>query len=185
MKLQNTPQKFGAVAIALHWVIAILIVSQIILASNAEAAPMGFTKFVLLSKHKTWGMLVLFMALFRLGWKLFNPTPAYPHTMSAFEKMAAKASHFLFYTLIIAIPLAGWSIAGAADISINFFDLFVVPNFIAPNKGLVDPLKLAHKFLVMSLMALIVVHVAAALWHHFKLKDNVLSRMLPLIKSRS
>lgn len=184
MYYKNTSQHYGCITITLHWLTVLLIIVQVLLAVYAGMEPIGLTKFVLLSRHKALGMLILIITLFRLIWRWSNPVPDFPTGMSPLERTLALLTHGCFYIILITMPIIGWFLSSAANTSINFFALFIFPDLIAPDKSLVAPLKLAHQLLAWSLAILLLLHIAAALRHHFICKDTILSRMLPLIKRR-
>lgn len=185
MRYLNTSQRYGSISIILHWFILLLILPQVILAFYANMEPVGLTKFILLSRHKTLGILILMVTLLRIVWRFVSPPPAFPESMSSVEQTVARLTHVSIYLILIALPVVGWFLSSAANISINFFDLFILPDLIEPNKSAVEPLKRLHLTLAIGFALLLFAHISAALWHHFARKDAVLQRMLPFINQRS
>jgi cytochrome b561 len=179
----STPTRYSAVAQAFHWIIAALIVTQFTLAWMAEDLPLGAHKLGLLARHKSFGMTVLMLAVLRLLWRLFNPPPALPDGMSKIERLLAKATHVGFYALLFAMPLTGWLMSSAKNYSVSWFGLFTWPNLIGKNEDNFDWLRSTHEILSDALFVLAVLHILAALKHHFWNKDDVLMRMLPFKKS--
>jgi len=182
MPIQESRARYTAVAQALHWIIAALIVVQFTLAWTADDLPLGMHKLALLARHKSFGMTVLVLAILRLGWRLFNPAPPLPGGMSKIEIFVARATHTAFYALLFAMPLTGWAMSSAKNYSVSWFGVFTWPNFIAPNERSFEILKSTHDWLSYGLLGIAILHVLAALKHHFWNKDDVLTRMLPFTK---
>lgn len=143
--------------------------------------------------HKSLGLSVLVLSLLRLAWRLWHPPGALPAGMPGWERLAARSSHVLFYLLMIGIPLSGWLYVsaqwreGAAlNVPTLWFGAFEVPHLFglhqasAATREVVAAMGLeAHEWLAWTAMGLLVLHVAAALKHHFRDRDDVLSGMLP------
>jgi len=175
--------RYGAVAQSLHWIIAALIVTQFVLANLADDLPLGAHKLGLLARHKSVGMTILMLAVFRLLWRLKNPPPALPVGMKPIEILLAKLTHAAFYVLLFAMPLTGWMMSSAKNYSVSWFGLFTWPNLIGKNETAFDLLKETHDLLSAVLLAIAILHILAALKHHFWNKDDVLRRMLPFTGS--
>lgn len=188
-------KKYTTVAIILHWLIAVLILGQIAGGLYMSSLPGGSPeKFDLFQLHKSFGLSILFLSLLRLAWRLLHRPPPLPETMKGSEKVAARLSHIGFYGLMIGVPLIGWALASASPFaaSVPTYIFGVVPWPHLPFfEGIEDRAALAqriaeiHKFFALSILALLVLHVGAALKHHFSDKDDVLSRMLPMLKSNA
>jgi cytochrome b561 len=183
MPIQRSNARYGAVAQGFHWIVAALIVTQFTLAWMANDLPLGMHKLALLARHKSFGMTVLMLAVLRLLWRLFNRPPELPAGMSRIEKTLARATHAAFYTLIFAMPLTGWMMSSAKNYSVSWFGRFTWPNLIGKNEHAFDLLKATHEALSYVLLTLAVLHILAALKHHFWNKDDVLVRMLPFTHS--
>jgi cytochrome b561 len=182
MPNRTTPTRYGAVAQTFHWLIAALIVTQFVLAYMADDLPLGAHKLALFARHKSFGMTVLMLAVLRLLWRLKNPPPELPPGMTPLERMLARATHAAFYVLLFAMPLTGWLMSSAKNYSVSWFGLFTWPNLIGKNEAAFDFLRSTHHILSDALFVIAVLHILAALKHHFWNKDDVLSRMLPLFK---
>jgi cytochrome b561 len=174
--------RYNAVAQSLHWLIAALIVVQFTLAWMADDLPLGMHKLALLARHKSFGMTVLMLAVVRLVWRLFNKPPALPKQMSQLQRALAHTSHVALYVLLFAMPFTGWLMSSAKNYSVSWFGLFTWPNLIAPSEQNFDLLKSTHELLSVVLLSIAILHVLAALKHHFWDKDDVLKRMLPFSK---
>lgn len=183
MPSRSSPTRYGAVAQALHWLIAALIVTQFVLANLADDLPVGAHKLALLARHKSFGMTVLMLTILRLLWRLKNPPPGLPAGMTPLERMLARTAHMAFYVLLFAMPLTGWLMSSAKNYSVSWFGLFTWPNLIGKSEPAFDLLRSTHDILSGVLFAIAVLHVLAALKHHFWNKDDVLLRMLPLVES--
>ena len=182
MPSRSSPTRYGAVAQLFHWLIAALIVAQFTLAYLADDLPIGIHKLALLARHKSFGMTVLMLAILRLLWRLKNPPPLLPSGMTPLERTLARATHIAFYVLLFAMPITGWLMSSAKNYSVSWFGLFTWPNLIAKNETAFDLLRSTHHILSYALFAIAVLHILAALKHHFWNKDDVLLRMLPLAK---
>jgi cytochrome b561 len=183
MPILEARTRYDAVAQTFHWVIAALIVTQFVLAWSAEDLPLGLHKLVLFARHKSFGMTVLMLAVLRLAWRLFHAPPPLPEGMSWIERKLAPATHAAFYVLLFAMPLTGWLMSSAKSYSVSWFGLFTWPNLIGKSDTAFDTLRETHDVLSWALLALVVLHVLAALKHHFVGKDPVLLRMLPFTKT--
>jgi cytochrome b561 len=171
----SAPAKF------FHWLIAALVVAQVALGIAAISWRLSPTKLNLFVWHKSTGMLILALVALRLIWRLSHAVPALPADTPRWERAAARTSHFLLYVLLIAVPLSGWVIASASGIPFSIFWRIPLPEIVGVDKPTADMAARIHLWLVVAFAALLVVHVAAALRHHFVKRNDVLSRMLPLV----
>src|SRR3984893_826820 len=175
--------RYTPVAQAFHWIIAALVVTQFTLAWMAYDLPLGLHKLALLARHKSFGMTILMLAILRLLWRLMNRPPALPDHMSTLERKLARATHIAFYVLLFAMPMTGWLMSSAKNYSVSWFGLFTWPNLIGKNEAAFDFLRSTHDTLAAILLTIAILHILAALKHHFWNRDDVLLRMLPLSKS--
>lgn len=168
--------RYNRTARALHWIIAALVIGNIAGGLLHDALEDVVN---LMPLHKAAGMTVLALTLVRIGWRLTWTAPPHPHAMSGLEVLAAKATHLLFYALMLAMPVTGWIMASAGKYPLTWFGLFDLPKLPVTRE---DPLYAigheGHELLGWLFLALAVLHIAAALRHHLLLKDNVLRRML-------
>jgi cytochrome b561 len=176
------PTRYTGVAQLFHWVIAALIVTQFVLGWMGEDLPLGMHKLALLARHKSFGMTVFMLAILRLLWRIWHRPPELPAGMSPIERSLARATHIAFYVLLFAMPLTGWMMSSAKNYSVSWFGLFTWPNLIAQNDAAFEFLKATHDYLSDILFVIAVLHILAALKHHFWNKDDVFLRMLPLAK---
>lgn len=182
--LRNTPNDYGAVARTLHWLIVALLIAQFTLGWIGADLPVSLRRLVLLARHKSLGATIFMLVIARLGWRLYSPPPALPGDMPRWQRVGAHASHWMMYALLLAMPIVGWLSSSASNLTVSWWGLFNWPDLVAPDETLAHTLKAFHKGLGWLLLAVVSVHVAAALWHHFARRDQVLSRMIPWLPRR-
>lgn len=181
--------RYATVAIALHWLIAAAIVFQIILGWRMEgpSSPLTYAIFQL---HKSVGITILLLSLIRLGWRLTHTAPTLPDAMPGWERFAAKATHWGFYVIMIGLPLTGWAIVSTSRVQIPTLLYGLVPWPHLPLHDLAAPARKAwhdaaengHGLLVLLTLAMLALHVGAALKHHFINRDEVLGHMVPGVR---
>ena len=171
-------ERYGYPAQTLHWVMFALIVAAFGVGLWMAGLPVGPQRFRAVPWHKAIGITILALLVLRLLWRLRHPPPPLPATLPAWERRAAHATHWLLYLLMLAVPLSGWLMSSALGFSTVVFG-WTLPNLLERNRELGDALKTAHYFLNKTLLALLLLHVAAALKHAFVDCDGVMQRMLP------
>ncbi|PAX07111.1 cytochrome b [Sphingomonas lenta] len=174
---------YSKVAIALHWTIAVLILGNIAGALVAESLGDEMEAWIF-SVHKSIGLTVLALSLFRLGWRISHGFPRLPGDTPGWDAVLARATHVAFYFLMIAVPLAGWAMVSAGPRPLHWFWLFDVPK-LPVSRALAGVAHEAHEILAFATLGLAVLHVAGALKHHLIDRDDVLQRMLPLVRRRA
>jgi cytochrome b561 len=175
--------RYGAVAQSFHWIIAGLIVTQFVLGWTAAGLPIGLHKLAVLARHKSFGMTVLMLAVLRLIWRVRHAPPPLPAGMSRVERRLARATHAAFYVLLFTLPVSGWLMSSAKKFSVSWFGLFTWPDLIGKSESAFEMLRTTHHGLGLVLFSIAVLHILAALKHHFLNKDDVLLRMLPFTKT--
>jgi cytochrome b561 len=173
----NTQQSYGCLTKMLHWGMAFLIIGMLAMGLFLDDIPKDSKPFIMML-HKSFGVMILFLAVFRLIWRAQNIQPPLPDTISSLQKALSKGTHHLLYLLMIAMPLSGWLMSSGFGKSISFFGLFDLPLLIIPNRELGVFFKESHELIAWVLIGLIALHGGAALFHHFILKDGILKRML-------
>ncbi len=187
MQLRNSETRFGLVAVFLHWLIALLFVAMIAIGltmtSLALTHPLTFPLYQI---HKSIGVTIFGLVGLRLFWRASGTVPPPPEDLTAFERAAARLTHWGLYAILIAMPLTGWVIVSASPLGIPtiLYGLVKLPHigFISarPDKAAIeDVASTVHEVLAWCGIALVALHAGAALRHHFWLKDNVMRRMLP------
>lgn len=182
MPFKNTENQYGNVAIGLHWIIAAIVISLLILGLYMTGLPIGLQKLKLYGWHKEFGILVLLLGIIRIAWRLSNKTPYLPTHLPAWQKLAAHGAHFALYFLMLVMPLTGWMMSSASGLPVSFFGLFILPDLVEPNEQLRFLLVNLHQWLGYGFIAVICLHTGAALQHHFIYKDTILRRILPFYK---
>jgi cytochrome b561 len=180
------PTRYGTVAMTLHWLIAIAIVMLLIVGKYMHGLPdTDPNKFNLYQMHKSFGITVLALTVVRIVWRLMHPVPALPAGMPAWQRWGAHLSHFGLYALMLAIPLSGWALASSSPWGIPtlLFGAVELPNLpVAADEDTHELFEETHELLGNLMIVLLILHVAAALKHHFVDRDTVLRRMLPFTK---
>lgn len=179
MQFRNTTERWGALSQLVHWLIVALILAQYVLARIAEDLPLGNEKIAALARHKSVGITILVLAVLRLLWRWRGAVPPMPATARPYEQTSARVTHVLLYALLFLQPLTGWMMSSALNFPVSWFGLVQLPDLVSPSHPLFDFFHGAHEMLFNALCIIALLHAAAALRHHFVLKDDVLRRMLP------
>ncbi len=163
----------------LHWLMSLVIFSLLILGFYMSDLPLSPEKLKLYSWHKWAGVSLFLLAVIRLGWRITHTPPAMPVQMPQLQRKAAVGFHFILYLLMFIIPLSGWLMSSAKGYQTVWFGVLPLPDLIPKNKEVGDILQQLHEALNIVLIGIVVIHVVAALKHHFVDKDDVLKQMLP------
>jgi cytochrome b561 len=172
-------------AIFLHWLIAIMILCSAGFGMVLEDMKFSPQKLHWIAYHKWTGITIFILVALRLLWRLYRPAPPLPSAMPAWQRQAAHASHFLLYALMLATPVVGWLQSSAAGITVTWFNLVTLPSPLVKDKEFAETLMQTHAFLAFSILGLVALHAAAAIKHHVIDRDDVLTRMLPFLHSRT
>lgn len=174
--------RYSTVSLILHWLIALLVIGQVVLITLHEAQD-GPDPFMGL--HKSGGATILVLTLIRIGWRLANPAIPLPATTPRWQKIAARTTHVLFYVVLLVMPLTGWIAGSAVGRGFEYYGLFDFPLLpIGGGRETAGLMMDIHHAVPKLLYVLIFLHIAGALKHHFIDRDNVLHRMIPLIPRR-
>jgi cytochrome b561 len=177
MQWRNTHERYGAVAQLLHWGMFAFIALQLVGGEVLDELPRkSAIRAFAFDAHESLGLLLLALLALRLAWRLANPAPA-PEGPS-WQRVTARVVHASIYALLIAIPVAGYVMACAKGHGAAFFG-FDLPSLVGKSEALAERAGDVHEALANALIAIVVVHAAAALWHHWIARDLVLRRMLP------
>lgn len=180
----NAPSRYSWPAISLHWLIAALIFGGWGLGFYMADLKLSPEKLKLFSWHKWVGMTVLWLALLRALWRATHaPPPANP-AHPPWQRRAASAMHGALYLMMFAIPLSGWTFSSASGYPVVYFGLVQLPDLVGKNKELARLLQEVHMVLVYALVLLLLIHIGAALQHHWLHRDDTLARMLPFLRRR-
>ncbi len=172
--------RYGNVAIALHWIVAVLVLVMIGLGLYMVDIPRGTPeRSFFFNLHKSIGLTVFIIVLFRFWWRHKYPPPPLPSSMPAWQVTASNISHALLYMCLIMMPIAGFTASQFTKYGVTYFGLFKIPPMGPQNKVLWDFFQGVHENTAYVLMFVLVVHVLAALHHLLITKDGVFQRMLP------
>ena len=172
--------KYSKIAILFHWLIAILIGANILLANLGEDLPRA-ARAAYMSPHKAIGISILILTVGRILWRLTHRPPALPDKVTGWQAKAGHSVHILFYVLMIVMPLTGWLMIGANGKAapVDFFGLFTIDMAVGKNAMLSGIAHEGHEILATPLLVLIGLHVLGALKHQFIDKMPFVQRMWP------
>jgi len=175
----ETPSRYGLTAILLHWLVALLIGAAFALGVVMVEIPgLTPTKLRYFSWHKWLGVSVLALAALRLLWRWWRGVPP-AENMPVWQQRAAAVGHALLYVLMFAVPLSGYFYSLAAGVPVVYLGVWPLPVLMEADPVLKPVLKQLHIALVYVMSVIIMVHILAALKHHFVDRDGVLKRILP------
>jgi cytochrome b561 len=183
--------RYDSVAMTLHWVIALLLLLDFALAISFSRFNPGDALYLrsAYDLHMSFGLCVLLLSVARVTWRLTHRHPPVPR-MALALRVIARASHLLLYVFMLAAPLTGWLVLSLRHQETSIFGLFrwawptlrAIASMARPERqSWHDVLLPLHTRLSYLGMCLVAVHVAAALYHHFGRRDDVLRRMLPRV----
>ena len=170
--------QFAAPQKLLHWSMAVLIIAMLFIGVGmvSTVAPKYLT---LLNIHKSLGIVILVLALVRIAERSYYDVPPLPADLPFPMRFAAESSQYLFYALMVAMPLIGWAMLSAASHPVILFDALTLPAILPVNPSLYSLLRRTHDFLGLVFFAFILMHVAALLFHKLVRRDGVFDTMAP------
>lgn len=170
--------RYSTGAIALHWIMAVLVIGQILLVWAGDLA--GDNARMFRDAHKANGMMLLVLTLVRIGWRLTHRVPPLPGDTPRWQAFAARATQVLFYGLLLVMPLSGWIASSAAGRDIGIHGLFNWPLLpVGGGRETAGMVMDVHRAGAKLLYGLLVLHIGGALHHHLIRRDDVLRSMLP------
>lgn len=173
----NTVLRYSPPAIVLHWLLALLIFVTFPLGVYMHELPLSPDKLKLYSYHKWIGITILMLASLRVMWRVMHTPPPLPDDMARWQRRASQIVHGLLYLLILAIPLSGWLMSSAKGFQTVWFGVLPLPDLVGKDKALGDLLTEVHETLNFTLLTLVILHVGAALKHHFIERLPFMQRM--------
>lgn len=180
MTIRNTSDRWGNVSQGLHWLIALLILLLGIVGLTMGELPRTPKYFWVYTAHKSLGITVLALVALRLGWRLVAGAPEPVPGTPSWQERIASATHWLLYVLMFALPLSGWIYDSASGLRpFRWFGLVEMPKVVTPNPGAAEISHAIHEWGFWLLIAVVVAHAGAALYHHLFQRDATLARMLP------
>ncbi len=181
MPLKNTETEYGAVTKTIHWTTAAIVLCLLPLGLFMGDIPDLGVKLTAYNLHKSFGITVLALMICRICWHVYNHRPDEVPTIKAWEKAGAAIVHYSLYVLLLAQPLTGWLLSSAGGRPVSVFGLFTLPDLVPADKAAKHIYASRHETIGYLIMAVVGLHIAAAIKHHFIDKDTVLKRMLPVI----
>jgi cytochrome b561 len=167
--------RYNGVARAFHAVIAAMVVFNLITGIGGESIEDIWNAYPV---HKATGMLILLLSVGRIVWRFTWTAPVWPATMGKVQRLVAKSTHLAFYALMLIVPMTGWIMSANSKYPISIYGLFEWPKLpVAKGSALANAAHEGHEVLGFLMAGLVVLHIAAALHHHFIIKDNILRRM--------
>jgi cytochrome b561 len=181
--LPEHSDRYGNVAIALHWLLAVSLVAIFSVGLYMADLPFSPLRLKLYNWHKWAGVTILLLSALRLVWRLTHTPPALPATitqgMPNWQMQAYHGTHVAMYLLFFAVPLIGWAYSSAAGFPIVLFGVLPLPDLLPVNKEWAELIKPLHQISAFALAGLVAVHIAAALKHQWVDRDDLIARMLP------
>jgi cytochrome b561 len=177
LDFRNSKQHFGLIAIAFHWIMALLLISLILIGLYMVRIPISLQKLKLFGLHKEFGMLALLLVTLRLGWRAASITPTLAE-LPRWEVIAARSVHYTFYFLMFALPLTGWMLSSSTGLPVGIFGIFVFPDLVQANEFYRNAFINFHQILGYILIAVIGMHAGAAFKHLIINRDKIMQRML-------
>lgn len=175
----NTPTRYSRTAVLLHWLLVVLLAAQIGFGWFLESVERGTPeRTIYVNLHKSTGMVIGLLILFRLYWRLTHRPPALPESMPAWERSATWWTHLLLYACMVIMPLSGYIASNFSKYGVNFFNSLKLPPLGTENATVYAIFNTTHDVTSWILVSLIALHALAALRHLFR-KDGLFSRMWP------
>ena len=175
MNSNDSPTQFAIQSRILHWLMAVMILAMLFIGITMVVSLAHYHRLV--SIHRPLGIAILILAIIRLINRMLTTLPPFPPTMSPLERKFASASEWLFYALMIAMPLIGWGMLSAGNYPIVMFGHVHLPPILPANPTLYAVLRKTHTILAFLLFATFLAHTTGVLFHTFIIRDRILRRM--------
>lgn len=169
--------RYTPLAVGLHWLMAMLIFVAFPLGIYMHDLPLSPDKLRLYSYHKWIGVTLLMLVTLRLAWRLTHTPPPLPDGMAGWQRRTSRIVHGLLYLLMVVIPVSGWLMSSARGFQTVWFGVLPLPDLVEKNRELGELLAGVHKTLNFGLLVLVILHVGAALQHHFIERRPFMQRM--------
>lgn len=177
VQLKNTEDRFGGVSRVFHWAMAFMILFLLITGLRMVEMPLGPEKFERYTIHKSFGMIILGLAVLRVSWRFISAPPRHLKTHGLWERFLSKTIHGVFYVSFFVMPLSGWLMSSAGEYTSSFFGVFNFPALSGKNEQLFEVMRVVHEVSAFILVGGIGLHILGALKHHVMDKDETLRRM--------
>jgi len=176
-------ERYTLPAMALHWLLALALFGLFGMGLYMADLPISPLRLKLYNWHKWAGLTFLLLSSLRLLWRLTHQPPPLPdqmaQTMPHWQHLAHGAIHHALYALFFLVPLIGWAYSSAAGFPVVLFGVFPLPDFVPADKALAEFIQPWHEIGAFALMGLVLIHIAAAIKHHWIEKNGLIFRMLP------
>ena len=179
MPLKNTRDQWGSISKLLHWLVVLLILAMAWIGLTMGDLPNGPDKIATYALHKSIGITILVLVLLRLGWRLYAGAPAPVPGTPSWQDKIASLTHWALYALLLAMPISGWVVNSSSGFPLQWFGLVNLPAIVGRDQELHELAETIHETLFWILITLVVLHAAAAFYHHLFQRDATLARMLP------
>ena len=179
MPLKNTRDQWGSISKLLHWLVVLLILAMAWIGLTMGDLPNGPDKIATYALHKSIGITILVLVLLRLGWRLYAGAPAPVPGTPSWQDKIASLTHWALYALLLAMPISGWVVNSSSGFPLQWFGLVNLPAIVGRDQELHELAETIHETLFWILVTLVVLHAAAAFYHHLFQRDATLARMLP------
>ena len=173
------PTRYDAVIRGIHWLTLLLIAGVYAAAWTAHSGLAGDWYQPVMQLHRSLGLSVAALTVARLAWRARARVPGLPEDLHPLQKAAARANEALLYLLLLAQPLLGLLQTNARGLQVDLYFLFRLPPVIGSDRLLARQLHDLHALTADALLIAVGMHAAAALYHHFIRRDEVLAAMLP------
>jgi cytochrome b561 len=175
----SRPKDYAPAGKALHWLSAVIVLGIIPAGIIMTNIGPGALQNRLFDMHRSFGVLVFALALWRVAVRLRHGAPAPYAGLTPFERIASTATHHMLYALLVAMPLIGWMMTSAYRVDVSVFGLFTLPHLVPEDEALFKIFQRAHFIGGVLMTLLVLAHIGAAIKHTFVNRDTVLWRMLP------
>ena len=179
MPLKNTRDQWGSISKLLHWLVVLLILVMAWIGLTMGDLPNGPDKIATYALHKSIGITILVLVLLRLGWRLHAGAPAPVPGTPNWQDRIASLTHWALYALLLAMPISGWVLNSSSGFPLQWFGLVNLPAIAGRDQDVHELAETIHETLFWILVTLVVLHAAAAFYHHLFQRDATLARMLP------
>jgi cytochrome b561 len=176
----RTASRYDGISIGVHWLTVILVIVQVIAGITMVNIDRGWTQNVLYDVHKSVGVTLLLLVLFRLIWRVHHPWPPLPSGMPRSQVILARINHVLLYAMLIVMPVSGFVFTAAGGYPIPYLGLIELSGLVPKNESISKAANVVHLAGQWVVYALVGLHVMGALYHLFIRKDGVFQRMLPI-----
>ena len=183
MTVKNTEKEYGSISKIFHWTVLVLVIVMLAIASQSTELPSGPEKLELILLHASFGLLLLFVLSARLIWRWLNITPAKMPHIPLWQHVISRTVHYGLYLMLFVQIFNGMARFATAGYKVPFFGLFEVGFPMQKDEAMNELIGDLHGIFPIVILVLLGIHILAALYHHFWLKDHTLRRMTTGIKS--